>query len=145
MQKIGTYTVTRDSNSLDGWTSDLLAVALRAPLGQLGIEVEHYPNVVGGEGLTLADEDPLLREQVQQITERVVEDGPAVALCDLLTQPNDQPVRAADLPEPLRSWCLQRDAYGEDSEGYVYDPEQGVRPDWEDLVDWYLYDQGIEI
>lgn len=143
--QIGTYTVTRDSNSLDGWTSDLLAVALQASLSQLGIEVEHYPNAVGGEGLTLADENATLREQVQKITEEVVEDGPAVALCGLLPQPNDAPVLAADLPDPLRSWYMGTDHYTEDDGGYVYDPEQDMRPEWGDVVEQYLWDLGIEI
>ena len=143
--KTGTYTVTADDDSLDGWTSGLLAVALQPRLAPLGIEVEHYPTVSGGEGLTLAEEDATLREQVQQITEEVVVGGPAAALCGLLAQANDQPVRAEDLPEPVRSWYLRTDHYSEDAEGYVYDPEQQERPEWGDVVEQYLYDLGVEL
>lgn len=144
MQQIGTYTVTRDANSLEGWTGELLAVALRGPLGALGIEVEYYSNAVGGEGLTLADEGPATREQVQRIVEEVVVAGPAKIILSLSPLRADEPARVQDLPAPVRNWFLRTDHYTEDAEGYVYDPEQAARPEWGDVVEQYLWDLGIE-
>lgn len=72
MRTIGTYTVTGDARSLEGWTVETLAEALRGPLGEIGIEVETAPTTFGGPGLVLADEDPLLRERIQQIVEETV-------------------------------------------------------------------------
>ena len=143
MQKIGTYTVTRDADSLDGWTGELLAAALRKPMSMLGIEVEYYPNVRGGEGLTLAEEDPRLRERVQRMVEEIVEDGPAVSICNLIPQDRDVPVMSDALPKPVRDWYTRSDAFIEDSEGYVYDPELGARPCWADVVEQYLWEKGI--
>lgn len=144
MQTIGRYTVTGDANSLEGWTGELLAVALRGPLGALGIEVEYYPNVSGGEGLTLADEGPATREQVQRIVEEVVVAGPAKIILSLSPLRADEPARVQDLPAPVRNWFLRTDHYTEDAEGYVYDPEQAARPEWGDVVEQYLWDLGIE-
>ena len=143
MQKLGTYTVTRDADSLEGWTGELLAAALRGPLGARGIEVVYYSNVVGGEGLTLADEDQRLRERVQMMVEEIVEDGPAVSICNLIRQDRDVPVMSDALPEPVRDWYTRSDAFTEDSEGYVYDPELGARPCWADVVEQYLWEKGI--
>ncbi len=143
MQNVGTYTVTRDADSLEGWTGELLAAALWKPMSMLGIEVEYYSNVVGGEGLTLADEDSRLREIAKRTVDAVVEDGPAAGICNLLPQNWCLPVMAEALPEPVRDWYTRSDAFTEDSDGYVYDPELGARPSWADVVEQYLWENGI--
>ena len=143
MQKLGTYTVTRDADSMEGWTGELLAAALGKPMSVLGIEVEYYPNACGGEGLTLAEEDWRLRERVQKMVEEIVEDGPAVSICNLIPQDRDLPVMVDALPEPIRDWYNRSDLFTEDSDGYVYDPEAAERPSWADVVDRYLWDNGV--
>lgn len=76
--QIGVYTVTRDANSLEGWTVGSLAEALRGPLGALGIEVGTAPNQVGGGGLSMFSdlEGSVVEAMIQDLVERVVVDGP---------------------------------------------------------------------
>lgn len=83
MQKIGTYTVTRDADSLEGWSAEQLAEALRVPLGDLGIEVEYAPHLREGGGLHLVEDPEILsaaREQylldaVDHVLDEVITTG----------------------------------------------------------------------
>jgi len=68
----GTYTVTGDANFLEGWTAESLAEALRAPLGEFGIEVECKPKQFGGESYIPHTEESPDEDYVRYIVERVV-------------------------------------------------------------------------
>jgi hypothetical protein len=115
--------------------------AVGAAEDRYGIRIDSLPSAAIPEGIDTSypvwamdtSGRMLIGEAMDNIT--TITD---VVICqsDLLTE---EPVRAADLPEPVRSWYLQGDAYTEDAGGYVYDPEQGVRPDWGAIVEEYAF------
>ena len=64
------YLVTGDAFDLRGWTPETLADALRAPLGELGVEVWVKPHMHGGGGYLGT---PELEASVLALVERTVE------------------------------------------------------------------------
>lgn len=62
----------------DGWTPEMLAAALRGPLGEVGIEVTCTPRVSGiGTGLHLFNDDRAGEAEVliKEIVELVIQGG----------------------------------------------------------------------
>jgi hypothetical protein len=68
-----TYIVTGDAWELPGWNPETLANALRLPLANLGVRVDHRPRQYGGGGLP-NDADDELRKAVQRVVDRVAGD-----------------------------------------------------------------------
>lgn len=69
------YVVTGYSSGLEGWTSETLSTALVEPLGELGFEVLHMPNQIGGGGVC-GDPDENLTHKANHMVERIIEAGP---------------------------------------------------------------------
>lgn len=76
---VATYLVTGDAATLDGWTPERLAVALRPALRPLRVGVELRANQSGGgglgdvaEGYSTSDEGTL-RERVRIVVDRIIQ------------------------------------------------------------------------
>lgn len=52
---------------------------------------------------------------------------------------DETPILASDLPEPVYSWYLDSETFGEDAGGYVFDHEQQERPTWDTILTEYGY------
>ncbi|MDR3498106.1 MAG: hypothetical protein P4L72_02635 [Parvibaculum sp.] len=73
MRKVASYRVNRMAYSLPGWSPATLTLALRGPLGDLGVMVETWPDEVEGWGFRVFDKEaPIDWNALEEIVHRTV-------------------------------------------------------------------------
>ncbi|HIH03797.1 MAG TPA: hypothetical protein HA263_08115 [Methanoregulaceae archaeon] len=117
--QIGTYKVGIEADDLEGWTQESLALALVAPLAELGFAVEVVRNSTVLESVEItADVDGLfeedqIREEVKRVVGDVIEGEPLDAVAMLLDPPTG-PAPAIVEPKPFNEWPVEERLHARD-------------------------------